>query len=74
MALTAAQHKTAKLAADYLVSSFEKNGKWQDITAVGTGHPGIVYMEYPIYAETFPVMALSRYKKIMNDGLQVDTP
>jgi len=28
---------------------------------VGTGHPGILYMEYPAYPKTFPVMALANY-------------
>jgi len=28
---------------------------------VGTGHPGILYMEYPAYPKTFPVMALANF-------------
>ena len=48
-------------AVHYLLSEFQKNGLWKDGSAVGTGHPGIVYMEYPSYPYAFPLMALGRY-------------
>jgi len=30
---------------------------------VGTGHPGILYVEYPVYPHVFPMMALADYLK-----------
>ena len=61
IAVGEAKSETAKKAADFLVESFEKAGKWEDLSTVGTGHPGIVYMEYPSYPFIFPLIALSRY-------------
>jgi squalene-hopene/tetraprenyl-beta-curcumene cyclase len=34
---------------------------WRDGSVVGTGHPGILYVEYPVYPKVFPVMALAKY-------------
>jgi len=45
----------------HLVSSFKKQGTFVDPYAVGTGHPGIIYMQYPVYAKTWTLMALARY-------------
>jgi squalene cyclase len=28
---------------------------------VGTGHPVILYVDYPVYPQVFPVMALANY-------------
>jgi hypothetical protein len=28
---------------------------------VGTGHPGIMYVEYPVYPKAFPVTASADY-------------
>ena len=55
----------AYLASDYLVREFKAEGKWIDKFAVGTGHPGILYMNYPSYQYTFPLFALSAYLKCL---------
>lgn len=39
---------------------------WTDPSAVGTGHPGLIYMNYPSYPYTFPLIALSRYLSLTN--------
>jgi squalene-hopene/tetraprenyl-beta-curcumene cyclase len=49
-------------AVSFLLRS-SAQGKWTDPSAVGTGHPGIVYMEYPSYPLAFPLMALGRYAR-----------
>ena len=48
-------------AVRYLNDEFQKYGKWQDYHAVGTGHPQIIYMEYPSYPYAFPLKALGQY-------------
>jgi len=53
----------AKAAARYLVKDIVTNGKWVDPSTVGTGHPGIVYMNYPSYPYAFPLIALARYAR-----------
>jgi squalene-hopene/tetraprenyl-beta-curcumene cyclase len=48
-------------AVNYLLESRSESESWRDASVVGTGHPGILYMEYPVYPQVFPVMALARY-------------
>lgn len=60
------QSLEAHAAAKFLSESYKKLGKFEDKgTFVGTGHPKIVPMHYPSYAWGFSMMALSRYKKVM---------
>lgn len=50
-------------AVAYLIQEHEKHGRWLDRSAVGTGHPGLVPMQYPAYAWVFPLQALARYQR-----------
>ncbi|CAB9506076.1 Squalene--hopene cyclase [Seminavis robusta] len=49
-------------AVQFLLNSFEENGSFVDASVVGTGHRGIVNLQYPMYAKAFPLVALSRYQ------------
>jgi squalene-hopene/tetraprenyl-beta-curcumene cyclase len=51
----------ASKAVHYLVETRSESESWCDDSVVGTGHPGILYVEYPVYPKVFPVMALSAY-------------
>jgi squalene-hopene/tetraprenyl-beta-curcumene cyclase len=48
-------------AVSYLLETRSSSESWQDGSVVGTGHPGILYMEYPVYPKVFPLMALASY-------------
>lgn len=62
--LTATLEPHIEAAMDYLVKTFEQNHRaWNDPSCVGTGHPGLVYMEYPVYPMSWPLMAASRFYK-----------
>ena len=45
----------------YLLETRTGADSWQDGSVVGTGHPGILYVDYPVYPKVFPVMALANY-------------
>jgi len=50
-------------AARYLLENFKLNsGKFYDRSVVGTGHRGLLNLQYPMYSYTFPLVALSRYR------------
>jgi len=49
----------------YLLDLFEQKSKWVDSSVVGTGHRGILYLQYPSYPESFPLIAVSRFKKLL---------
>jgi squalene-hopene/tetraprenyl-beta-curcumene cyclase len=53
----------ARRAADYLIATHDARCGWTDSSPVGTGHPGILYMNYPAYASVFPILALSLYAR-----------
>ena len=48
-------------AVNYLLETGSESESWRDGSVVGTGHPGILYVEYPVYPKVFPVMALANY-------------
>jgi squalene-hopene/tetraprenyl-beta-curcumene cyclase len=50
-------------AVQYLLETRNDADSWQDGSVVGTGHPGILYVEYPVYPKAFPLMALATYLK-----------
>ena len=56
-------HEEVELAVSFLISEFKRLGdKFVDISVVGTGHRGVLYLQYPSYAFSFPLIALSRYR------------
>jgi squalene-hopene/tetraprenyl-beta-curcumene cyclase len=45
------------------MDNFKQNqGKFYDRSVVGTGHRGVLNLQYPIYAYSFPIVALSRLR------------
>lgn len=52
----------------YLQSAHKKHGEWLDESPVGTGHRGILSMQYPAYAKAFPPMAISRFLNKFGEG------
>lgn len=55
------EHPASVKAVRYLVKEFNQKGKWIDGSTVGTGHPEIIYMNYPAYPVAFPLIALGEY-------------
>jgi squalene-hopene/tetraprenyl-beta-curcumene cyclase len=51
-------------AGQYLIKNFkENNNRFWDRSVVGTGHRGILNLQYSIYALSFPLVALSRLRE-----------
>lgn len=55
--------RVSQKATEYLLSKIESEGRWIDKSSVGTGHPGLIYMDYPSYPYAFPLMALACVQK-----------
>lgn len=56
-------------AAKYLIQNFRENGnKFFDRSVVGTGHRGLLNLQYPVYAYSFPLVALARLKSYILKG------
>ena len=53
-------------ATRYILDNFKENGnKFYDRSVVGTGHRGVLNLQYPSYAYSFPLVALSRVAKLI---------
>ena len=48
-------------AVDYLVHRQQADGSWSEPEFTGTGFPGVFYLKYHLYRNSFPVYALARY-------------
>jgi squalene-hopene/tetraprenyl-beta-curcumene cyclase len=49
-------------AAAYLIGQQHANGSWSEEDFTGTGFPGVFYLKYHLYKNSFPVYALARYR------------
>jgi squalene-hopene/tetraprenyl-beta-curcumene cyclase len=49
-------------AAAYLIDHQNANGSWSEDDFTGTGFPGVFYLKYHLYKNSFPVYALARYR------------
>lgn len=47
--------------ANCLLETRSKFESRDDASVVGTGHPGILNVGYPVYSQVFPLMALTNY-------------
>jgi len=56
-------------AAAYLVQQQSANGSWSEDDFTGTGFPGVFYLKYHLYKNSFPVYALARFR---NQGKSVE--
>lgn len=53
-------------AVKYLLKNFNHyNNKFFDRSVVGTGHRGLLNLQYPVYAYSFPLTALARLSKLL---------
>ena len=48
-------------AVSYLVNEQKEDGSWSEPDFTGTGFPGVFYLKYHFYRNSFPVYALARY-------------
>jgi squalene-hopene/tetraprenyl-beta-curcumene cyclase len=47
---------------DWLVATQRADGTWDEPQFTGTGFPGDFYINYHLYRQVFPIMALGRYR------------
>ena len=48
-------------AVSYLTSQQQDDGSWNEADFTGTGFPGVFYLKYHLYRNSFPVYALARF-------------
>lgn len=48
---------------EYLTETQRADGGWDEALSTGTGFPGVFYLKYHLYRNSFPVLAMSNYLK-----------
>jgi squalene-hopene/tetraprenyl-beta-curcumene cyclase len=51
---------------EYLTETQRADGSWDEQLSTGTGFPRVFYLQYHLYRQSFPVLALATYRKIRN--------
>jgi squalene-hopene/tetraprenyl-beta-curcumene cyclase len=60
---------TVELGIRFLVERQQTDGTWAEEEYTGTGFPKHFYINYHLYRNYFPLMALSRYRSAMTAGM-----
>ena len=59
---------SVRRGVDYLLSTQRPDGTWDESEYTGTGFPKVYYLEYTMYRQYFPLMALGQYQKALKAG------
>src|SRR5205807_1233719 len=52
----------------YLVHKQNSDGSWTEHETTGTGFPKVFYLKYDMYRNSWPLLALATYRKILADA------
>lgn len=58
----------------YLVNAQQNNGSWDEDYFTGTGFPCHFYLKYHFYYQNFPLMALGRYRSLLDNQQALSIP
>ena len=53
---------------EYLNETQNADGSWTELETTGTGFPKVFYLKYDMYRNTWPLLALASYKKLIDQG------
>ena len=57
---------------EYLIETQRHDGTWHEEYSTGTGFPKVFYLAYTDYRNTFPLLALASYRRIMAAAREED--
>jgi squalene-hopene/tetraprenyl-beta-curcumene cyclase len=57
------QSSSVRNGVEWLVERQRSDGRWDEEFSTGTGFPGVFYLKYHLYRNSFPVLALAAYRK-----------
>lgn len=50
---------------EYLTRAQNRDGSWSEAETTGTGFPKVFYLKYDMYRNTWPLLALATYRKLL---------
>jgi squalene-hopene/tetraprenyl-beta-curcumene cyclase len=63
-----AEGEAARRGVVWLVEHQQPDGTWDEPQFTGTGFPGDFYINYHLYRDIFPLLALARYRQAVREG------
>ncbi len=70
MAAGEVDHPAVGRGIEYLVSTQQAHGLWDETRFTATGFPRVFYLRYHGYAKFFPLWALARYRNLKSRNLR----
>lgn len=64
--------KAVSRGIEYLIATQNVDGSWDEDAFTGTGFPKFFMIKYHIYRNCFPLTALGRYRRLLNDCEKTD--
>jgi squalene-hopene/tetraprenyl-beta-curcumene cyclase len=61
-------------AVSYLLTHQTDQGSWDEQQFTGTGFPKVFYLKYHLYRHYFPLYALARYRRLVQDRYRPGRP
>ena len=58
---------SVRKGVEYLIETQRDDGTWHEDAFTGTGFPQVFYLTYHNYRNSFPLLALSVYRKTRTD-------
>jgi len=51
---------------EHLIDTQNSDGSWTELETTGTGFPKVFYLKYDMYRNTWPLLALASYQKLLS--------
>jgi squalene-hopene/tetraprenyl-beta-curcumene cyclase len=56
--------RSVRQGVEYLLDTQRPDGSWDEELATGTGFPGVFYLNYHLYRNSFPLLALASFARV----------
>jgi squalene-hopene/tetraprenyl-beta-curcumene cyclase len=57
-----------KRGLEWLIRNQNEDGSWSEEEITGTGFPKVFYLKYDMYRNSWPLLALATYRKLLRGG------
>jgi squalene-hopene/tetraprenyl-beta-curcumene cyclase len=61
-----AQYDNIRRGVEHLTATQKPDGTWDESLATGTGFPNVFYLQYTLYRNYFPILALSHARRALS--------
>jgi squalene-hopene/tetraprenyl-beta-curcumene cyclase len=60
-----AQRPSIVRGIEYLIRTQNRDGSWTEHETTGTGFPKVFYLKYDMYRNSWPLLALGTYRRLL---------